>query len=152
MLEEGSRSFLTQRDLAELQSNVLDLHSRVSVELIGARFLWTNGILNGEERLIPWDVESTNAAPNTFIWKKHSPHITVKLPGLYRLTIAVFTIEENVTLQCFLNDEPLLTYKPSSTRASTSLQSNRGKGHRRRCPLSLLSVVITAQHLFGLFQ
>jgi len=43
------------------------------------------------EQRIPWDAQVVNAAPSSLLWRKGSSEITVKLPGLYRICVSVFT-------------------------------------------------------------
>lgn len=62
---------------------------------------------------IPFFLQVVNAAPQVIHWKKKTSTIVVRVPGLYHLTIAVFTTA-TVTLQVYLNDEPLFALQPSA--------------------------------------
>lgn len=133
---EGSAK---QQEVTKVENDLITLKQRISGELIGARFLWTSGHLvtdctvggpvglsyqNDPGRvggLIPWDVQVINSASNNYIWKKGTNQIVVRVPGLYRLSIFIFTTEMS-TIQLYLNDEPLITCTPSSSPSSmTSL-------------------------------
>lgn len=60
---------------------------------------------------IAWDTQTVNAAPQTIVWQRESPAITLRVPGLYRVAVCVFTTEPAL-LQLHLNDEPVLALQP----------------------------------------
>ncbi len=103
-------------DFSKVMNSVEFLSSRVVSELTGALWLWTSRQLSGlgGDTCIPWDVQVINAAPSSLLWRKGSTDITVKLPGLYRIGLAVFT-NLPVSLTVCLNDEPLLVLGPEAT-------------------------------------
>lgn len=117
------------QDLLKVENDLLALRSRVSGELTGARFLWTSGqvIPHGEAvgqalqgnalaGFIPWEAQAINGAPGVFIWRKGAAQITVRLPGLYSLTVCVFTTER-AAVRVLLNDEPLFVLQPQQSAA-----------------------------------
>lgn len=65
-----------------------------------------------KQAFIPF-LQVVNAAPQVIHWKKKTSTIVVRVPGLYHLTIAMFTTA-TVTLQVYLNDEPLFALQPSA--------------------------------------
>jgi len=97
-------------EVTRLGNDLSALKHRVSGELTGARFLWTSGLIVDKE-WIPWDLQIINAAPSIVQWTKNTTVIKVRMPGLYRLCVAVFTVEPAV-LQVYLNDQPMLSYQP----------------------------------------
>lgn len=100
-------------DLAKLSRSFATLQSRVISELTGALWLWTSRQLLGEDCVVPWDEQVVNAAPHSLLWRKGSGILTIRLPGLYRLSLAVFTCMP-VQLTLYLNDEPLLVLQPDA--------------------------------------
>ena len=103
-------------DLGKLSNSFSTLQSRVISELTGGLWLWTSRQLIGDDCVVPWDAQVVNAAPASLLWRQGSGMITVRLPGLYRLSIAVFT-SLPVKLTLFLNDEPLLLLQPDTAAA-----------------------------------
>jgi len=97
-------------EVTRLGNDLSALKHRVSSELTGARFLWTSGLIVDKE-WIPWDLQIINAAPSIVQWTKNTTVIKVRMPGLYRLCVAIFTVEPAV-LQVYLNDQPMLSYQP----------------------------------------
>jgi hypothetical protein len=89
------------------------LQSRVASEMTGGLWLWTSRQLIGAECTVPWDNQLVNAAPAGLLWRRGSGIITVRLAGLYRMTLAVFT-QQPVKVTVCLNDEPLLVTYPES--------------------------------------
>jgi hypothetical protein len=77
----------------------------------GGRWLWTSG--NREaDGWIPWDTEAHNGSPHSLVWSEGSHSVHARVPGLYKLQVAVFTTMP-VALQVCLNWEPLLSIHPS---------------------------------------
>lgn len=97
------------------------------------RFLWTSGRFTGVAHLngkaigshspnwIPWERQVLNASPNCIIWRKDSPVITIKVPGLYLLTVSMFTTNTSLVhkIAVYLNDEPLFTLQNTSSSTVT---------------------------------
>lgn len=98
-------------DLGKFHHDLKALQGRVISELTGGMWLWTSRQLIGEESTVPWDTQVLNAAPASLLWRKGSGLITVRLPGLYRISIAIFT-SLPVKITVCLNDEPLLVLQP----------------------------------------
>ncbi len=104
---------------AKVEHLVQVLHERVVSELTCGMWLWTSRQLVGgteggtADQVIPWDAEAVNAAPSSLLWRKGSTEITVKLPGLYRVGLAVFTTLP-VALTVCLNGEPVLSLGPDT--------------------------------------
>ena len=115
-LEKGIDNYITVDKLVEIENELLTMKNKVSSELTGARFLWTNGVLVNDG-WIPWDIQVINAAPSIILWQKNTTCITVRIPGLYRLAVSIFTIESAI-IQVYLNDEPILSYQPESIQSS----------------------------------
>jgi len=104
-----------QGDFSKVVNSLEALSSRVVSELTGGLWLWTSRQLassTGDSR-IPWDAQVVNAAPSSLLWRKGSTEITVKLPGLYRIGLAVFT-SLPVSLTVCLNGEPILVLGPDA--------------------------------------
>lgn len=127
--EEAVAKCAKADQLVPLENTVTALRTRIANELTGARFLWTSGQLvactsSGAQSsqhplgsvsgFVPWDVAALNTSSGVYIWRKGAAAVGVRLPGLYQLTVAVFTSEE-VSLQLFLNDEPLFVCSSTST-------------------------------------
>lgn len=127
--EEAVAKCAKADQLVPLENTVTALRTRIANELTGARFLWTSGQLvactsSGAQSsqhplgsvsgYVPWDVAALNTSSGVYIWRKGAAAVGVRLPGLYQLTVAVFTSEE-VSLQLFLNDEPLFICSSTST-------------------------------------
>jgi len=104
-----------QGEVSKLVHALEMLSNRVVSELTGGLWLWTSRQLAstaGDSR-IPWDSQVVNAAPSSLLWRKGSTEITVKLPGLYRIGLAVFT-SLPVSLTVCLNGEPVLVLGPDA--------------------------------------
>jgi hypothetical protein len=108
--------------VAKVEQNLAILHSRVVSELTGGLWLWTSRQLT-TDGLIPWDSQVVNAAPSSLLWRAGTTGIMVKLPGLYRLSISVFT-SLPVALTILLNDEPLLSVQPDAAEDRVSSYAN----------------------------
>lgn len=63
------------------------LHADHSADIV--RFLWTNGQSSPQSFLL-WDTQVINAAPSSILWRQGGREITVRVPGLYKITVAVF--------------------------------------------------------------
>ena len=98
--------------LSKLEQNLAILHSRVVSELTGGLWLWTSRQLT-TDNMVPWDSQVVNAAPSSLLWREGSTGIMVKLPGLYKIGLSVFTALP-VALTVMLNDEPLLSLEPDT--------------------------------------
>ncbi|KAJ1390275.1 hypothetical protein B484DRAFT_409063, partial [Ochromonadaceae sp. CCMP2298] len=95
-------------------------------------FLWTSGHLS--EGLVPWELQVQNASPQNILWSKGGPIINVKIPGLYKLTVAVFTTAPAI-LQVYLNDQPLFSIQPESLNQNQGTgQGNQGTGSSGATP------------------
>ena len=104
-----------QGDFSKVVNSLEALSSRVVSELTGGLWLWTSRQLTsstGDSR-IPWDAQVVNAAPSSLLWRKGSSEITVKLPGLYRIGLAVFT-SLPVSITVCLHGEPILVLGPDA--------------------------------------
>ena len=105
------------------------LHERVVSELTCGLWLWTSRQLVGPRggdsarQLLPWDTEAVNAAPSSLLWRRGSTEVTVKLPGLYRIGISVFSCLP-VTITVILNGEPILELGPDSRQDRLSSFAN----------------------------
>ena len=118
LMEETAK----KEDYISLNAEFNGLRSRIAGELTGARFLWTSGTLLNDN-FVPWDKQVVNAAPSSIVWKKSSHHIGIKIPGLYRLYIAMFTHKPSA-LQVYLNDEPILMIQPHGSKADNTMSVN----------------------------
>jgi len=104
-----------QGEVAKVVHSLEVLSNRVVSELTGGLWLWTSRQLAstaGDSR-IPWDAQVVNSAPSSLLWRKGTTEITVKLPGLYRVGLAVFT-SLPVSLTVCLNGEPVLALGPDA--------------------------------------
>ena len=109
----------------QLQNDILTIRNRIAGELTGGRWLWTSGQLlrdstsntntnnnsTNSSSWIAWDTEAVNAAPAILCWKKGATNIQIRMPGLYRVSIAIFT-SLPCALQLCLNGEPIITMQP----------------------------------------
>ena len=116
----------------QLEQDVVLLRNKVAGELTGGRWLWTTGQLNrdanagsgnpgsvGSSSWIPWDTEVINAAPAILCWKRGVTAIKTRLPGLYKVTISIFTTLP-CAIQLCLNGEPIITLQPDLTVSSNA--------------------------------
>ena len=119
--------------LSKLEQNLAILHSRVVSELTGGLWLWTSRQLT-TDNMVPWDSQVVNAAPSSLLWREGSTGIMVKLPGLYKLGVSVFTALP-VAVTVMLNDEPLLSLEPDTgTEGRLSSYANaQGLREERYC-------------------
>jgi hypothetical protein len=117
VLQRDCEMFAKKDQIGQFEQDLISLKSKIAGELIGARFLWTTGTTNADS-WIPWDTQIVNATPKNVLWQKNSQVLTVRVPGLYKITLSVFTLDSAV-VQLYLNEEPLLLYQPDN-----SLQSN----------------------------
>jgi len=104
-----------QGEVAKVVHSLEVLSNRVVSELTGGLWLWTSRQLAstaGDSR-IPWDAQVVNSAPSSLLWRTATTEITVKLPGLYRVGLAVFT-SLPVSLTVCLNGEPVLALGPDA--------------------------------------
>ena len=101
-----------QHKLSKLEQNLAILHSRVVSELTGGLWLWTSRQLTTDS-MVPWDSQVVNAAPSSLLWREGSTGIMVKLPGLYKIGLSVFTALP-VAITVMLNDEPMLSLEPDT--------------------------------------
>ena len=62
---------------------------------------------------MPWDSQVVNAAPSSLLWREGSTGIMVKLPGLYKMGLSIFTALP-VAITVMLNDEPMLSLEPDT--------------------------------------
>ena len=90
--------------------NVEILLNKISGESFGARYLWTKGILDDNDWIL-WDVQAANYQSSQLSWSPGSTTIRTKMPGLYRITLALFTTKPVVAQVC-LNWQPLLSIEP----------------------------------------
>ena len=109
---------VSHSDVARMEQDLLTMKARVASELSGAKFLWTSGSLQ-DNHWIPWDVQLLNATPNIITWRKSTPSIHIRLPGLYHISLAVFTMVPTL-IHIYLNDEPLLFHQPITSSPSIS--------------------------------
>ena len=140
-------------DVNKMESDILILRNKIAGELTGARWLWTTGQLSKDtsnsssgSRLsssgsssgsswIPWDTEVVNAAPAILCWKRGVTSIKTRMPGLYKITISIFT-SLPCALQLCLNGEPIVTLQPDITTstnlngAATMLSAGGGGSNR----------------------
>lgn len=61
---------------------------------------------------IPWEVQVLNAAPASLIWKTEAEAITCVAPGLYHVTVGVFTMNA-ASVQICVNGEPVVSLDPN---------------------------------------
>lgn len=111
-----------EEKVSKVEQNLAILHSRVVSELTGGLWLWTSRQLT-TDGLVPWDSQVVNAAPSSLLWRAGTTGVMVKLPGLYRLSISVFT-SLPVAVTILLNDEPLLSIQPDSPADRVSSYAN----------------------------
>lgn len=127
----------------QVQQDLMVMQQRVAAEIQGARFLWTSGRytaltvgsggsggVGGAGVLsascwVPWERQVINASPQVLLWRRDSPVITVKVPGLYVLTVSIFTtnLQAVARVLVYLNDEPLCqlrTTAPPTTTATSN--------------------------------
>jgi hypothetical protein len=132
----------------QVQQDLLVMQQRVAAEIQGARFLWTSGRYtsltpgggggggsSGAGVLsascwVPWERQVLNASPQVLLWRRDSPVITVKVPGLYVLTVSIFTtnLQAVARVLVYLNDEPLCqlrTTAPPTVGSSSSSSSSQ---------------------------
>lgn len=127
-----------------IQNDLSTIRNRIAGELTGGRWLWTTGKLikdshatnrshaaststtNHSSSWISWDTEAINAAPAILCWKQGATSIQVRMPGLYRISIAIFT-SLPCALQLCLNGEPILTMQPDISNHSV-LNTNTHSG------------------------
>lgn len=121
------------QEVSRVTQDLSVVKQRISAEITGARFLWTSGRFTGVAHLngkaigshspnwIPWERQVLNASPNCIIWRKDSPVITIKVPGLYLLTVSMFTTNTSLVhkIAVYLNDEPLFTLQNTSSSTVT---------------------------------
>jgi hypothetical protein len=117
--------------VAKVEQNLAILHSRVVSELTGGLWLWTSRQLTSDS-LVPWDSQVVNAAPSSLLWREGTTGILVKLPGLYRLGVSIFTALP-VAVTILLNDEPLMSIQPDtgSDRPLSSYANAQGLREER---------------------
>jgi len=121
---------------AKAEHMVQLLHERVVSELTCGLWLWTSRQLvpvgpaddSSHMQLLPWDTEAVNAAPSSLVWRRGSSEITIKLPGLYRVGVAVFSCLP-VSITILLNGQPILELAPD-TRHDRSTSSPYAQGLR----------------------
>ncbi len=119
-MEKNLSLYTLQATTTKLESDVYSLKNKLSSELTGARFLWTTGqLLN--DGYIPWDLQIVNIAPSVIQWKKNSTAINIRIPGLYKLTVAIFSLEA-IVLQIYLNNEPICSYQPTIGQPNSQLE------------------------------
>lgn len=109
-IEKGLDVKASEDELSKLSNEMTSLRTRVSSELTGARWLWTSGQLV-KDGWVPWDAQVVNAAPAVLVWKKGATTINVRLPGLYRVCVSIFT-GIPVVMQLCLNGEPIISCQP----------------------------------------
>jgi hypothetical protein len=68
-------------------------------------------------------MQVVNAAPNIILWKKSSTVITIRLPGLYRVSLAFFTME-SAMIMIYVNDEPILSANTNHTNTAVTSTSS----------------------------
>lgn len=134
----------SQEDFTKLENEVVSLRSKVAGELTGARWLWTSGTLE-KDGWVPWDHQVTNAAPAVLQWKKGTTVIKVRMPGLYRLCVAVFTTVP-VALQVCLNGEAVVSLQPSTGDNA----HGHGKGGMLTAASSANPIVMMDEHKYVL--
>lgn len=105
-------------DVSKISNDLNGFKNRCANELTGARWLWTSGQLV-KDGWVPWDVQAVNAAPQVFLWRKGSSSVQVRLPGLYKVAVAMFT-SLPVTMQICLNGEPVFSVQPDPSDGSGS--------------------------------
>jgi len=105
-------------DVSKISNDLSGFKSRCANELTGARWLWTSGQLV-KDGWVPWDVQAVNAAPQVLLWRKGSSSLQVRLPGLYRVAVAMFT-SLPVTMQLCLNGEPIFSIQPDPSDGTGS--------------------------------
>jgi hypothetical protein len=141
-LENEIKSIINNINNIKLTSNNNNNNNNNSIEnnIISSRFLWTTGKLISNKKIntkneknevfnywLPWDIQVNNTSPSTIIWKKNSEEIIIRVPGLYKLCIAIFA-NFKLQLQVYLNDEPLFSLQSNSSNSfftnSTNINNN----------------------------
>ena len=120
-------------DVREKVENLEKMQRQLALDLVsGGRWLWSSGQREADG-WIPWDVEVQNSASATMLWTAGSYSIRARVPGLYKICVAVFTTKP-LALQVCLNWEPLLSLQPpggSDGSGSPSAEGRvvQGQGH-----------------------
>ena len=101
---DGEASMQVSSNLEVLTRKFAEAHS-------SGRWLWRSGkLLRGGA--IPWEVQVNNAAPQSLLWKTDSDIITCTAPGLYEVTVGVFT-QNPAGVDLCMNGEPIVTMEPT---------------------------------------
>ncbi len=91
-------------------------------DLTEAHFLQTTDqLLN--DGCIHWDPQVVNNALSVIQRKKNSTAINMHIPGLQRLTVAVFSLEVNV-LQIYVDNEPICSYQPTTNQLNSQVEES----------------------------
>ena len=77
-------------DITRLELDIKALRQVVHKELNIGRWIWKAGRV-GEDRAVPWNVQTTNTTPDNFVWVRDTTEITCVAPGLYEITLGFFT-------------------------------------------------------------
>jgi hypothetical protein len=88
-----------------------------------------SSLISIEEGLIPWEIQSMNDNGASLQWEKGATHIGCEVPGMYHLTLGIFS-SAPVSLTILANDEPILNLSPSPshTHFLSSTPSDREFG------------------------
>jgi hypothetical protein len=113
-------------EVREKVENLEKMQRQLALDLVsGGRWLWTSGQREADG-WIPWDVEVQNSAPATMLWTAGSYSVRARVPGLYKICVAVFTTKP-LALQVCLNWEPLLSLQPSGGSDGSGSPSAEGR-------------------------
>lgn len=129
-------------DLAKITHELVDKGSAKSVaqissdvEILGRKFaenhslgrwLWRSGrVLKGG--FIPLEVQVTNAAPQSLLWKAGECSVTCTQPGLYQVECGIFT-QNTAKIELCVSGEPVITMEPGGVEVGVGVGEGEEEG------------------------
>ncbi|CAI2386287.1 unnamed protein product [Moneuplotes crassus] len=113
MTKELQDKVSSQEVKASLDEQALINEALCSENCLG-RWVWKSGELKAS-CLVPWEIQCVNTCPDNFIWEKNKTSIICISPGLYELSMGIFS-KKNPNVQIQVNGEGILTlFKDADT-------------------------------------
>lgn len=128
-IENGNAPVADAEDentMAPILARVEHTLAAMNEQFSTARWIWKGGHKLSASRLLPWNVQLCNTAPQVFSWELDSPRIVVARQGLYELAMGVFCEGPDPVVHILVNDEVALAGTGESGRVARRASHHSG--------------------------
>lgn len=108
-----------------------------------ARWVWKSSELR-EGKVVPWEVEAVNEAPDLFLWRAGRGVITTVKPGLYQACLAFFS-PTPPTITLFVNDSAAISNPPRDSPVAVMIHRHPAGCVGGTCMVQFLALPAQAQ-------